>query len=490
MRTVLAHVWSTFPEPEAIFWGDLARKLEERGITLFLTGPNAPPPALERRYLRVAFDLRLVGDVVRRADPQVARARLWKRGNLDLEELLASGAAWIGRSLGSSEKAELEAAFNYYAAIYTQCLARWRPERVAVWNGHYTPQVILTAMAEVAGCKISFIERGPFPGTLYCDARGILGDGSVTTMSRLDLGTEAALGMQALRTLQERVAKTQATWWGQASAIGPEALRKRLGIPANKRILLFAEQLEADAQSFKYSPIFATPRDAFAWLNEQLSSREDVFLLGKAHPLSTRRPEEWRSLFRVPGLWAGNINIFDALAVASHVVAVNSTMLYEAMLESKPTLALGRGLFSGRHFFYEVDTKNDHERVDSWLESQDLRERIARFEQFAAYMLRRHLYAYGIECGDDYAGLGAVDLAREWASAKMSDRHTGESDPVTEDMEGTGNAVLRLAAALPGNELRHREEMTDWRRLTWLLLRAMRNGLRGAHRRFRAFGNP
>jgi hypothetical protein len=148
------------------------------------------------------------------------------------------------------------------------------------------------------------------------------------------------------------------------------------------------------------------------------------------------------------------VNLFDAIGCATHVAAVNSTVLYESMLAGKPTLSMGEGLFTGRDFLYEVRSTEHTHAVAEWLALEGLSGRIRRFERFCAYLLRRAVYAYGFPGEEGYRGLRARDLARRIArcATKGVEGVSALSDPEALDW------ILRLATEWPVREEELRAE--------------------------------
>lgn len=439
---VLVHVWSTFTDPEVDFWKRVDRALKARGSGLALTGSHRPARDLGVPFYYVPYryfsagSLSEIAAAVRSAGPGTPRAFLERLG-LDVELLALREEQWTGRRISDDVRMEWEVAFAFYAAVYASLLDRLKPRLVVIWNGYHPGEIVLHDLAVRSGCATSFVERGPFARTLYFDPAGILARSSIVQQSSVELpDPEKGDGEAAFTLLREMLARGGLTWWTQAEASGPAALRSSLSIPEEHSVVLFAEQLEADTQSFEFSPSFRSPAEAFSWLNRCLEGKPNIYLLGKSHPFSDKPVEEWERLRRVPGAWRRDINLFDAMACATHVAAVNSTVLYEAMIAGKPTLSMGEGLFTGRQFFYEVRSPADADTVGEWLAGAGLPERVHRFEQFCGFLLRRGVYAYGFPDEQGYRGLRAEDLADRLA-----------------DYEGSGTP-----AESPGAD----EEAIDW----------------------------
>ena len=454
-RTILLHVWSTFLDEEVPVWRQLGRELESRGFQLVLTGTTKPPADLEVPFYFVpygyfvAHGLAEIGASVRKYMKKHPRDVLASIP-IQMEELLLRERQWRERDPSDEDRANWEFGFGFYAAVYSALLLHLRPRLVVVWNGYHPGEIILRALADRAACPTAFVERGPFPRTLYFDPDGILGDSSVVREPSMRLpGDEAARGKDAFESTRRMVQEGGLTWWRQAEAAGSAAVRSKLGVPADRPVILFAEQLEADTQSFAFSPLFARPAAAFEWLNARLADRTDLFLLGKSHPHSRKPAADWEKLRRVPGCWATDVNLFDALQVATHVAAVNSTVLYEGMLAGKPTLSMGDGLFSGRDFFYEVRSTSDSGVVQSWLRGDGFADRVTRFEEFCAFLLRRSLYAYPPPVNVDYPGLGCADLAdamvRRATDTELDYRETAAT--------GALDSMARIAAEWPMRDL-------------------------------------
>jgi hypothetical protein len=414
--------WPQFDAAEVSFWHRLRDALAGRDLQLVLASTSTPPSTLHVPHLPAIPTI----DAYWPPRPLQPGASLAAIG-LTAPALLAREAAWGAPSLLPAIDSYRRRAMDAVTEHWFQTMAALEPAAVAIWNGQHTTEMILEAVCRACAVPTLYVERAPIPQALFADERGLSAASAVAAEASWPV---AAVEWEARADAVVRWLKQdRRTWWDQPASRGaaPGEMRRQLDVPDAARVILFAAQVDQDTQQFLFSPHFDRNLAAFAWLLDRLDGRDDVFVLGKHHPKSRTSPAVYERALadrRVRGAWCTDLSVDDALAVADRVAAVNSTVLYEALAQEKPVLAMGQWLLGGRGAAWEIDDlSRGAEVVDAWLQAGDRAERQAAWRRSLASLLSRCLYTYQPEL--EGAGVpGAAALATRMATlAARGERH-------------------------------------------------------------------
>lgn len=392
---VLVHARGSMIPMETEFWNAVRRSVRAFGCELLLTGHHWPQQPMDVPLLRARSGL----DAVRHPAPSDGwRAWIPTDGSLDEERLLERERIWRGVERETPHIERRRKALYFYRDFYHSALEVADPALTVIWNGQHPQEMILDQLARARGSSVWYIERGPFSGTIQVDPEGILGGSSVAMASsvRWDGHKSPEHWHAVADKLLDHLNNQQSTWWEQPESAGPEELRKRLGIPAGKKVLLFTGQVDQDTQNILYSPLFSGGLEAFRWFVERMRNRTDVFILGKHHPKTTDPATAYRTIVESAGLgvWLDDASIHDCIGVADRVVAVNSSTLYEAVIRGMPILTLGLSLLHSKGISYEVNELTDAaDACGAWFSASDWNDRLNRWYDFAASLLAHDLYA-------------------------------------------------------------------------------------------------
>ncbi|MEQ8769481.1 MAG: hypothetical protein RIB60_03115 [Phycisphaerales bacterium] len=377
---VLFHARGRMTPDECAFHARLDNDLRARGSHLALITHHPPAVPLGAHHAVVPNGLEPLG----RAGGGDAAADL---AGLDRAVLLEREVMWRGRPRSDAHATLRHAGIDNAARIYARALDELDPTSCIIWNGQHPQEMVLAALCAARDIPVVHLERGPFPGTLHPDARGVLGGSSVAALTGWPEPNAAALAVFD-RVASHLNAGAQ-TWWAQPDPLGPDGVRRVLGIPGGARVALFFGQVDEDAQNILHAPGYDSNLDAFAsWLDAV--PREGWFVLGKHHPKSSTSPEAYRAALRasgVAGAWTDEVSLIDALCVANRAAAVNSSALYESLLAGLPVQMLGRAILSNKGIafgagepFFELSA-DEHTR------------RAARWRSFGAWFLTTRLCA-------------------------------------------------------------------------------------------------
>jgi hypothetical protein len=392
-RVALIHAWTSLTRNELLFWETLESALSARGFSLILTGPVPPPAGFAIPYVQFPSSLEAIPMSL---IEQIPIPRELTVADCTINELLKREIEWVGEPATPTAESHRVRSLIQIEVFYRDIINQISPDVVAVWNGHHPIEMILNGLCESANIPRLFLERGPIPGTLFLDPEGILADSGFAKNAAFDKTPKRRL--QLMRRVSKWYDPSRLTWWDQPESGDAATLRDRLGIPAGAKVLLFAGQVDADTQCFKFSPLFSSNLEAFQWFCSHLPSDENVFVLGKHHPKATVAPDAFAEVVGKSGVWATDVPLSDCLTLADRVAAVNSTVLFEAMLLGKPSLSMGLLLAAQSNVFYEVVSRESGgETIRDWLKAGDFQNRLDRFAMFGARLLQHSLFAFNPE---------------------------------------------------------------------------------------------
>jgi hypothetical protein len=285
-----------------------------------------------------------------------------------------------------------------WTALLSLVLSTTQPSLVIIWNGEHPEELLLREMLRQNRCPVLLAERTPWPGMVSIDPEGILCNASFFGQRPKWANLENQLKWKCLYEEYERWINTVGiTWWEQPQAANPVLDRlaeiKRQG----RRVVLFAGQVDADTQSFLFSPHFSSNLEAFRWFVDALKPFPDVFILGKHHPKSSTPATAYQQLLAADrGEWRTDLPLNDCLRLSDRLAAVNSSILCEGLIHRKPVIALGRTMLQGSGAVIEVSNRDDHAAVISWLaRSSPLPDELTEvWKDFSSWHFAQSLYAF------------------------------------------------------------------------------------------------
>jgi len=406
---ILVHARGMQRAEEPPFWERLRSALRTDGVELVVVSHNVPVVPMDVPWLQVPNGLDAPGWEESVAIDDAMRAR-WP--GLRDDVLLAREAAWRPLVAGAAQTRQRVRGLYAARAFYATLLQRVQPSLVVIWNGQHAQELVLGGLCEAVGCPVQYIERAFFPGMIQLDPIGILGGSALARCKALRWkdDDDRSRWLRVMDTLESQYRSGDQTWWEQPGSKGVEQVRSLLGIPAGAKVVLFAGQVDADAQNLLFSPHFANGLEAFRWFCKVMP--EDVFILGKHHPKSQAPAADYAAVVGTRGVWTEAVSLGDALAVADRVAAVNSTVLYEALMHGKPTLMLGDALLKGKGIGYETGPGDVDAAatIDAWLHGRDLAVRLDRWHDFGAWALAHSFYAMNTAL-EDVGAKGSAALA-------------------------------------------------------------------------------
>ncbi len=410
-RFIVIYVYTFFSEEETVFWENVNYQLSEKDYHLFLLVPVSP-------QRKVAFKYELFDEKLEDVNCiSSARYKSKLRGNL--KEYLKRESLWYGESKKDRKK-----------AIYTQNLKydslikQLNPSLLVLGNGNHTGELILKDIALYYKIPTIFIERGSLPKSWHLDDFGMTAG---TSIARTEIDEIKIYNNYLFNRYKKYYLESKFTWWKQPDANATKDIRARFNLLKNTRIILFGNQLNNDTSNFLYNPIFKSNEDAFDWFCRTLKAyKEDLFVLVKKHPhFQGEKIKFIQSLQKhsIKGAWVEDVDVFECLKQSNLVCAVNSTLLFEALIYEKPVLQLGLSILSNKNIVYQINSLKDDFKIAQWIEHKDFQNRLLNYEKLMSYMILNDLNFF-FE-GAETMGLNGVNDFVEKSISKVNPNNQG-----------------------------------------------------------------
>lgn len=314
---------------------------------------------------------------------------------------------------------------------YRSLIQRLSPDLIVTWGVYRPPSAILHQLAISLGYGRAVLERSPWPLALTLDHDDTLANTAVCESLKAAAQAnefdpeDAERGRSFFNALNER----SHTWWEQPDRRAEEDLRESLGIPIGTEICLFAGQVDGDAQNFIFSTHTQTNLDALRQFLETLPADSNIFVLGKHHPKSDTRVEDYQEVLGERGVWSDSVSLLDCFRIADRVAGVNSALLFEAAAHGLPVLSMGRTMVEGCGVFFEWSKSVDSDATCAFFaaEAQEVALRSERFRSLTGRALRTGCYI--LPGGFAHPGLlyfeAAADKLLQWAVPRPNEKTGG-----------------------------------------------------------------
>jgi hypothetical protein len=255
---------------------------------------------------------------------------VWKEGVVDWFGQLAASLRSLGHEAILSIHPRSRHPVSYEGRLIkpeplARVLDRHRPGCVILWNGDLPLDDEVKAECHKRAIPVLHSEMAWFPQaeTLYFDWEGVNGSSSIRRAS------PPRLSSSRRRELQSFLERYHALMGGNAPAQS-----------GSQDFLLVPLQVENDSAVLKYSPVKSMAE--FVAQVHQVFPDADVVV--RPHPKATT------PLFPLPPRYVYSdpaVGLHQLLSQAKGVVALNSTVVLEALTYFKPVVTFGEGVFSG-----------------------------------------------------------------------------------------------------------------------------------------------
>lgn len=329
------------------------RQLDQRGVpplvVAFSEMAAAEVQTLGLPFIRAGKVFRATAPVERQLVELAGRAAEADEDvrfhGVPLAPLMRHSLLLLGREANGSARYRLAMDAMRYLLCAERVFDLFRPSAVIVWNGMRMDSAAYLELAKARGIPSRQVERGPLPGTMFCDASGINGGASVTRLQ--EMPDVKAKDVEWSERVVQRYRSSGQSAWEQPARIEDADLLRECGVPPDKRIALYACQVPDDTNIVAYSPFKDDYMAVFDWLARAYADATDTVLVVKKHPKGPDLRKTLWDRFGPNAIWVDRGNIQQWLTLAHHVVCINSTVGFEAALCGKPVILLGQAFYGG-----------------------------------------------------------------------------------------------------------------------------------------------
>lgn len=388
METILYNS-NILSEQDIPFINQLAKNLEDNGVKLILIGWNPVLP--EWNLLPIYFKLPNQLDFFNKKYSEQEIDLDFKKHNLSIEFLLNRFNWWFPSSKSEDEKQKRLNFLYFYLHHYLKLIKKYNPSLLLIWNGNDPRQYILGELSKEFNINKLFIERGPLPSVIFYDTLGVL---SNSTLSLID-NKKFINGFECYERSKkylEWYSHSSETLWEQPKTEGKINLRERFGIKNNQKLTVFIGQVDNDIQTKLFSPHFSSNLNAFDWFLKN-GKREGYFVIGKHHPKSLLSVEKYKDfIYGIKNVaWTNEIPLDDLLNAADNIVAVNSSVIFDALIHGKPVFSLGDSILSRKEILYEYQPNNYKDELDAFYTESNLSNKLRNFNNFLELLFKENI---------------------------------------------------------------------------------------------------
>lgn len=306
---------------------------------------------------------------------------------------------------------DLEDIYKHTAGLtegFTRFLHFFKPQGVFIWNGLFLPTRICTEVAQRFGAKVSFSEEGYFPRTMIVDEHGVNARSYLCDPIRWKEIARNDLAPSEKASLKRFLGRFHAGGESRverSEKVSEENLHARLGIPSDKKIVLYPAQIDTDTNIVLSSPNFRTNEDVIGDLARVVGDYPEYLLVVKLHPRDRNRSAEFQTVLGDQGTVVGNMNLLSLLETAEIIVVRNTTVGLEALTYYKPVIVLGDAIYSGKGFTFDVSARDTLGSVfrtvaKNAVMPDDMRQQL---HKFLYHLTHRYLYFLDDDLGNNAA---------------------------------------------------------------------------------------
>jgi hypothetical protein len=396
-QNILALTWNRADELDLL--QQLDCHLKESGHKLFSVGYGKPAKSVDIEQLSSFYSLDGISGFSTALEKSLIPSFTDDNSFIleDQDFLLQREQLWqqVQKLQNENHEEVRKKALSFYLNFYTAILQSIKPSLVLIWNGQHPQEIILDKLCRKCECPVLYIERGPFRSSLQISTEGCTAGTQIAKSVSWEKPENPDLWKREMDKVEQKYKQEKATWYLEQQPKNKviSEIRDHLKIPVNKKVVLFTGQLDNDTSNFLYSPNFKDNLSAFSWLCDFLRERNDIFILGKHHPLNQKSIQEFQSAVGELGVWVDDISLENCFDLADRVATVNSTTLFEAIMLGKPTLTMGESLISNKNISYEIMKLEIAGKViTDWLDARDFEIRRQKWLDFSSYLLAKELY--------------------------------------------------------------------------------------------------
>lgn len=215
-------------------------------------------------------------------------------------------------------------------SVCINCVEKYNPTHVALWNGKKFYQRLMLRVAEQYDIKSIFFENGSLPDTTTMDFVGVNASNSLPRNINFYKNVTMLGAKQLPRKLVPRKVKY--------ASKHPEK-------PLPKRYIFIPFQVGYDTQILQHSPWI---RDMYMFFEilEEISEKVDVCFVIKEHPSDS--VNNYESLYRreTDKIIFTSMDTQALIEGADVIISINSSVAIESLLFHKRVIVLGEAFFT------------------------------------------------------------------------------------------------------------------------------------------------
>lgn len=382
--TTILFLHSVLNSQQVSFINQVSHHLHKEKIQLLLVGWDGKGN-LDLHPEKIQLPVRLTHFNVIFKDAQIKED--FQKYGLDVDFLVNRFNWWFPEPEVSNEYFQRKAFLHYHLIFFVELIKVQQPSLILIWNGNDPRQVILSQLCKTIKIKHLFLERGTLPSLLFYDIQGVLSHSTVASL-RIDSLTAGTINRVRLKIYENWYYNTSETLWEQPLRIKEIDVRSELGIKPDQKVILFVGQVDNDIQSKLFSPYFTSNIEAFKWFL-QFGKTKEYFILGKHHPKSSYGLSYYQEVIGVNKnvIWTDKIPLDESLKLADYVVAVNSSVIFDALMWNKPVLSLGTTILDGKNILYEYDPRTIDYVLKEFYRKEGLHQKLQNFKKLLGYLL-------------------------------------------------------------------------------------------------------
>lgn len=388
MNTILFHS-NILSKQDIPFLNEVYNHLNENGYTLLLTGwnPVLPDWDLKADYFKIPESLDCFKNIYSRKKIEED----FKKYDLSTTFLLDRFNWWFAEPKSNNEKLKRLNFLHFHLHHYLKLIKENNPSLLLIWNGNDPRQYIISKLGENFGIERLFLERGPLPSVIFYDQKGVLNNSSVSSFDFNKLQKTFDTHSH-FKDYSDWYNNTSETLWDQPLNSENIDLREKFGISKNQKIIVFFGQVDNDIQNKLFSPYFNSNIKAFDWFIQNAIT-DEYFVIGKHHPKCEVSVEKYQSLIRnnTQVVWTDQLSLKQCLDIADYVVAVNSSVIFDALLYKKPVYALGQSLLSNKDILYEYSPDTYKQTLKLFYDSSAFENKLLNFQNMVELLFRENL---------------------------------------------------------------------------------------------------
>lgn len=236
--------------------------------------------------------------------------------------------------LGCTTASELAMQSVIHLNAFEQLLTEVRASVCYLWNGLVYPPKALKTICQRMNIPVFSLERGLLPERLVVDPLGINYGGSLGGEDGLRLlQNHRASDYVAVETFINEFRTNKRSVVDHGLTMNRVSLYRKIGCSPNKKIILFANQIDWDTNILYYSPHYKTNIAAIKEVVAAARQLPDAFVVVKSHPEDTAAAlTGLQEILGSDGVVVSDISLPTLLESAYALVVRNSTVGLEGVL--------------------------------------------------------------------------------------------------------------------------------------------------------------